>query len=196
MITTDRLVALVCRSPGDHPGDPRLHIRSAPDGWWYRIPLPNGGTLTVLLTDYDQIPRGRQALSAFWLSQLPESWRSECREATARPSSRLRCLPASSRWATNITGPNWVLAGDAAVAADPLCGRGIALAIESGTEAARAIVSFDRGNESSLQDYQSAVFARRGQLWREQSRLYAAVISWPNRPFWKRRNQSHLTSRA
>ena len=86
-----------------------------------------------------------------------------------------------------MTGPNWIVAGDAAFAVDPLSGQGIYKTIETGLRSAAAVASAFEGDTSGMAEYESwAVESFRSYL-AVRHQFYRSVERWPLSHFWQRR---------
>ncbi|MEU4446186.1 FAD-dependent oxidoreductase [Actinosynnema sp. NPDC050801] len=114
---THRMTALTgwvdARLPG--LGD-RLHVTAAPGGWWYAIGC-GAGTALGLCTDTDLL---RTVDRFAWAGHRVDTWH---RSATTART-------------TGPAPPGVAVIGDAALAADPLSGQGLALAVEGAVLAA------------------------------------------------------------
>ena len=169
--TTDhRLVALTTWLPGD-PLDlgHRLLVDHGPGGWWYALGDVHG-TAIAYCTDADLLRPGTwddAARRAGWPAAVRPRGRPRLRAAATG-----RALPVST---AGITAGVTVI-GDAALAVDPLSGRGLTLALES----ALAAVREDRDYGEWL-----AEVARSHEL-RSRS-LYRDAFPGDTPEFWRRR---------
>jgi len=105
----------------------RLLVDRAANGWWYAL-SDSAATHLVYCTDAAELRRGTADVAALW--------RTACRSAadwlpasigTVRPRVRLGAIGA----ATPVTRGRLSLAGDSALAVDPLSGHGVALAVQT-----------------------------------------------------------------
>jgi hypothetical protein len=98
-----------------------------------------------------------------------------------------RCA-AQGAWIERATGLGWIAVGDAALACDPLSGRGLFNALYTallGAGAVREVLG--GGGMGALRDYQSAV-DRVKEASRDGLRAcYGLETRWTDRPFWSRR---------
>ena len=130
-------------------------VEAAEDGWWFSAALPDGTLLVAYFTDADLLPSsGALMVTRFWRllerapftrQQLPDSPTRHCFH---------RCA-ADSQWRP-AREPHRLAVGDALMALDPLCGRGIVAAIESGRGAANALLRCDGGDVAALDEWQMA----------------------------------------
>lgn len=197
----DRLVALVATVAAAALPDRRLYVEATAGGWWYAAPAPGpppgGRVLVAFLTDADLLPRGRPQRSGFLARQL-ESTRLLSSLGLPSPDGPPRLVAAHTRWTGRVSGPRWLAAGDAALACDPLAGRGVCQALASGSRAGRAVVAACRGGPAAaaaaVDDYR-AWWASEFRAYRaERDRLYSSVRRWPDEPFWRRRAAAELTT--
>lgn len=104
------------------------------------------------------------------------------------PASPPRTFPAFSSCLSPVAGENWVAVGDAACCQDPLSGSGIARALDTGIQAARAIDARLRtGQATALTAYAKWVADGFARYWITRLAYYAMERRWPESPFWRRR---------
>jgi flavin-dependent dehydrogenase len=182
----DRLVAILARI--DAPmSDSRLFIEARPEGWWYYAPLPGAKAVAAYMTDSDLIPRQALALGEFWERQRAASELISVLTKGIRMETLLRVCAANTSWAGKVAGHRWLAVGDAALAHDPLSGRGISQALASGWNAARAVTRASHGHSAHLQDYQAWAESNYQGYERARGENYGRVRHWPYSRFWTRR---------
>ena len=83
--TEDRLLAIVLRLtyPAGPPPDLRTYVESAPDGWWYSAPLPQGGMIAMFFTDCGVYSREGLVLEQQLSPGLLTAGRLQCAEVRA-----------------------------------------------------------------------------------------------------------------
>ncbi len=145
----DRLVAIVADAPSATRADRRLVVEARPDGWWYSAALPSGRTVAAWMTDADLVPRRSDARKAAWLDGLAVTRLIRDRLVEPRGIGPLRSVAARSGRLDRVVGPGWVAVGDAAMAIDPLSGRGILQAIESGRAGAESLLAWFSGDRDA-----------------------------------------------
>jgi flavin-dependent dehydrogenase len=129
-----RETAWLCRAPG--PSAPRLWIEGTDRGWWYALP---GRHDTFLGCCAESRRRHRGDLRGAFLEAL-ETTRLIAGLVPDRSAlGQVWAAPASVRAYDRVVGGNWIAVGNAAFAADPLCGEGLRFAIETAIEAADVI---------------------------------------------------------
>lgn len=139
----DRLVGIALL--GEYPrcpsvGAPATAIVEATScGWWYSVHVPDGRRIAVFYTDADLLPKGNHDRAAFLLKELDQGplTRSACEYVgTIIAHHRFKGFDARSSIHRFAMSDGWTTVGDAMMAFDPLCGRGVSEAISSGIEAA------------------------------------------------------------
>src|SRR4029434_5980516 len=104
---------------------------------------PHVSKVVVFFTDGDLLPRGKYKLAAFLFDQLARSplTRTDHDFVEERIG---RCqwtsFDARSSLRRTAMADGWVAVGDALMAFDPLCGRGVTEALRSGMEVADWLV--------------------------------------------------------
>ncbi len=124
----------VQRQPGEAAGN--IIITRVPEGWFWSIPLDAERTSVGLVTQRKP-SAGASALFAETVAASPfmRDWMAE-----AEPLGELRTADNFSFWNARFTAPNAFMVGDAAAFIDPVFSSGVALAMEGGRAAARAIL--------------------------------------------------------
>jgi flavin-dependent dehydrogenase len=189
----DRLVgiAMIEDAPARaRSGSPvRALVEAAPSGWWYSAAVPQGGRLGVFFTDADLFG-GKDRLGNFLREQLRQSplTEAECgfvKDQIARRQwfgfdarSSIRRIVVSDRWAA---------IGDAAMAFDPLCGRGVTEALSSGIEVAEWLLQSCRIEANGLPAWAEHAATRFNDYCIQRLLTYASETRWVASRFWRRR---------
>jgi flavin-dependent dehydrogenase len=105
----------------------RLLVDRAPNGWWYALG-DSAATHLVFCTDAAELRSGTAGVAALW--------RKACRSGAdwlpaAAGSVRPRVRPAAIGVAAPVVHGRISLAGDSALAVDPLSGHGVTLAVQA-----------------------------------------------------------------
>ncbi len=175
-IVHDRLVALVGFAGADE--DRRALIEATPHGWWYSAGLPDGRLVLAFHTD------ARPGLRAEWADHLAGAPHTSARVAGVRATGVRHAAAGTQRLEPAAAG-SWLAVGDAAAAHDPISGLGVYWALESGMEAAQAVLAGRPG----VAAYARAAEVRFGDYLAQRAMYYRAETRWPDSPFWHRRRQ-------
>jgi flavin-dependent dehydrogenase len=184
----DRLIGMVADAESAAEADRRLALEACADGWWYSAVLPGDRAVVAWMTDADLVPRSREDRRRCWLERLGRTQLVRARLGGPKRIGRLRVVAARSSRLDRVSGPGWVAVGDAAMALDPLSGRGIVKAIESGQAAAEALLAWFGGDleaPSRLAGHFASTFDRYRDL---RLAYYARERRWPDAAFWGRRH--------
>jgi flavin-dependent dehydrogenase len=192
-LALDRLVALVADAPRASQADRRLALEAYPDGWWYSAVLPGDRAVAAWMTDADLVPAAPEARRRCWIEGLSRTRLVRARIGDPERVGALRAFAARSSRLDRAIGPGWVAVGDAAMAFDPLAGRGIVHAIESGQAAAEAMLAVFAGDNEALTRLAGGLAAAFDRYCDLRLAYYAREQRWPAAPFWSRR---HGPSRA
>ena len=192
IVSADHLVGFACFFHPRNEEDPRTLIESVEYGWWYTGALKDGFRVAACVTDAD-IGRDLNLSNE-------QSWR-KCLQGTlhiaravgddTRPVRGPVVKSAASQHLDTVHGANWLAAGDAALALDPLSGQGILAALRSGIFAAYAAGDLlSKGDESGLPRYRHFIESMRDGYYRSRMRYYGEEQRWPRSEFWQRRQIS------
>ena len=189
--TEDRLLAIVLRltHTGSRPPDLRTYVESAPAGWWYSAPLPQGQTIAMFFTDCDLYARPGVVLQ----EQLRQAALTRSRLLRAEVVST-RTVYAASSCRRKIAGEAWLVVGDSAASYDPLSGMGIFKALRQGTNAAIAVDGYLRGSAELLTQYAELVRGEFDAYVHRRRAHYAAEKRWTGQEFWDKRRELTTSS--
>jgi flavin-dependent dehydrogenase len=160
-----------------------LIIEASQSGWWAATACDDIVVLSLFTSA--RIMRGSEAsLASFWDRALASApYVARLLAATGAALTRRRAFAAMPARSTRMHGPGWIAIGEAAVAFDPLCGQGVAYALESAfraCEAACADVDWDEIGPL----YQDALLSRfEEHLMRRQEVYLEAADVLPERFF-------------
>lgn len=186
----DRLVGLVRFFSASSTGGERDHqtlVEAAENGWWYSAWLPNSRLVVAYMTDADLIPKGGVYVSEYWRSRLEQSPHTRSRMSDCVSETGLRPVAANSYRVDRIAGNNWLAAGDAAIAFDPLSSQGIYHALRSGLLAARAIEDCLLGDQTALEEYACRTQRSFDKYLSMRAAFYGREQRWSASAFWQRR---------
>ena len=187
-LNCDSLVAVyqLFQAPTDL-NDTRTMVEAMRKGWWYSSYLPNAGLLAAFMSDTHLLPRGADALRAYWHQELDATRYTRRRVDAARPLGMIRTTRANSYQMSAISGENWLAVGDAAMAFDPLSSLGLYNALRSAIEASRAIQQHFTGDRTGLRNYAVREQQRFPRLLEMRSAYYGREMRWRDSPFWQQR---------
>jgi flavin-dependent dehydrogenase len=106
--------------------------------------------VAAYMTDADLLPKGGMPVSEYWQDRLERAPNTRSRLSGCVPETGLRSVAANSYRMNPVTGNSWLVAGDAAIAFDPLSSQGIYRALKSGLLAARTIENSLLGDLTAL----------------------------------------------
>lgn len=167
-------------------------IESAPGGWWYSSAVPGGARLFIAyFTDADLLPADasrRPGIVDELLAAAPLTRsRLESLDAAVR-ALPWRIVVASTVLPERVAGDGWAVAGDAAVALDPLSGHGLTVALWSSIQVATAAIAWREGDSAPVAAFQEAVSTGMQRFVADADRHYRAERRFRDRPFWARRH--------
>ncbi len=159
-------------------------VEATPDGWWYSATLPDRRGVAMFMTSADRLKGSAAARQARWQAALISAPLTAQRMATWRARGPTLVRAANSQCASQVAGPGWVAAGDAAAAFDPLASLGIGFALRSGMEAARAAAGALDGDTAPAQAYAESLRRIYADYRQRLRHVYALERRWPDAPFW------------
>jgi flavin-dependent dehydrogenase len=135
------LVAIVVWFTKSVPAGPTggmLIVESSPSGWWAASACDDIVVLS-LFTSATIMRNSAASLASFWDRALASApYVGRLLAITGAALSRRRAFAAMPARSTRMHGPGWIAIGETAVAFDPLCGQGVAYALESAFRACEA----------------------------------------------------------
>ena len=164
-------------------------VESVENGWWYSAPLPASDLMVVYLTDRDLHRCSRNGSNAWWMELLRAAPHTMQRVAGLLPSGHLMTFMADTylvRFDSDKSG--WVNVGAAAIGLDPLSSDGICFALQSGRNAANAVIAHLGGDGHAIAAYALSLDQYFDKYLLERSDYYSAETRWPYAPFWSRRH--------
>lgn len=185
----DRLVgvAMLVRADADAVGRFTL-IEAAADGWWYSAPLPDDRAIVTWMTDADLLDDRRRRESM--LDALAESGATADRLDGATPYQGPTVASAlSHRLRRPVGRTRWLAVGDAAVGVDPLSGRGVERAIDTGVRGGLAMDGWLDGDRQPVEGYRTALDEEFEAYLARRCDYYQMETRWTGAPFWRRRRE-------
>jgi flavin-dependent dehydrogenase len=166
-----------------------LLVEAVEDGWWYSAPLPNGQVVAAFMTDADIYARTSKNARYCLNEQLQKTKHTKVRLCAWTPTSVPQVVSANSSQLDRVTCKNWLAAGDAAMAFDPLSSQGIYKALETGLLAAKAIRDGLSGDAEPLRGYGIKLQKDFDRYLAVRGYYYTQERRWPDSLFWKRRHE-------
>lgn len=190
-IREDRQVALLASGePACWPGDTMSAVESTPGGWWYSAPAPRRRWTLAFFTDPDLLDREWRGASG-WQSLLDTS-RSTRERLDAHGVALQRhevIVAAESARLDRMAGAGWLAAGDAAMSLDPLSSHGLTVALQSGIDAANAVLARGSDDEAALTKYAHKLEAAFAVYSRQRLALYRSESRFADQTYWQRRHR-------
>src|ERR1700722_1931200 len=191
IIAMDHLVGFICFFDSPKEEDPRTLIESVDYGWWYSGALQDGLRIVACMTDADIGRDLTLSDRASWLDRLSKTVHIAGAVGKDSVAGRPVVRSAASQYLNKVCGQNWIAAGVAALALDPLSGQGILAALRSGIFAAYAAGDFlEGGDNSGLSRYQNFIGRTREGYLQARRRYYSQEQRWPHSTFWQRRGET------
>jgi flavin-dependent dehydrogenase len=179
----DRLIGVMALLPRSDAAQWTL-IEAVENGWWYSAPVPGDRMVFAYMTDSDLWRK------SCWLDFLKSAPLTFERAAVMQSVRPIRVVSAASVLRQPVVGPNWIAAGDAALAFDPLSGLGVHKAMESGFRSAEAIARYLEGDSTGMVEYERWTLESFRSYLATRHQFYSSVERWPGSPFWERRADS------
>jgi flavin-dependent dehydrogenase len=192
--TLTAFTALYDAPPPNADPDSLTTIEAVESGWWYTARLPHDRRLTVYYTDANSPLASVARTPSGYDSLLTETHHIAARLRTYHRTGPPVAMAANNSCLEQIAGRDWLAAGDAATAHDPLSSLGISAALVSGMRAADAIDSALAGNPQAVPRYAEWMHAAFDHYLVQCARHYAAEQRWPHSPFWSRRSSTREPS--
>ena len=162
-------------------------VESGPAGWCYSAPAPSGRWTVACFTDADLLPRGPDGRPDWDRCIEPYAATRDRLEANGVRLADPAFAAADSACLDRLAGTAWLTVGDAAMSYDPLSAHGLTVALQSGIDAAHAIVAQREGDSAALDRYAHRLGAGFADYARERRHLYAAETRFSHLPYWHRR---------
>ena len=127
----------------DPPDDGNIFIESYANGWLWKIPLANGVSSIGAVVDRDVGLKAirRSGLHGFFDDQIAAAPRTAALVEEGVRESAPTAVRDWSYSASSMTGPGWILVGDAACFVDPLFSTGVHLAVTAAHMGAAYVVT-------------------------------------------------------
>jgi flavin-dependent dehydrogenase len=184
----DRLIGVVCFFA--RVVEPYTLIEAEACGWWYSAPLPDGHLVVAHMTDADLFAAAGCSPSDYWQHRLDKARLTYTRTGAQTALTEPKVVSAASLIRRPMFSSDWLAAGDASVAFDPLSGQGIYNALKGGILAAEAAIARFDGNSESFIEYSEWINTQFSNYLQTRSVFYSREQRWPKSHFWRRRHSS------
>lgn len=159
-------------------------------GWWYAAKLPGECVAVGFASDPEIIKLEAMHTKEGWTHGLKKTRHLSLRLAGSDfVEGNMLVRNAHSFILDRTCGGNWLAAGDAASAYDPISSQGIYKAMFDGLKAAKVAAAHlsRRGSDEQSDEYHSSVVAGFADYLRNRNYFYGLERRWPSAPFWSRR---------
>lgn len=200
-VEDDRLICVsrFLGMPADRHLDRLSHLEAVAEGWWYAADLGGGRAVAMLATDGACLRDHGLAQPEGWQAALARTSHLAPLLAGSKPlddSSGLHIRIAPSARLGTAAGRNWLAAGDAATAFDPVAAQGITHALATGRAAGEAIAAILAGDHAAAERYARAVRTSYAGYLANRAHLYGIESRWPTSPFWIARRSAIAAAAA
>ena len=127
------------RDEGKNEGATLVISTQGKKGWFWYIPLRDDVVSVGVVSDFETLLRGRSDHENIFWEQVENCPSVKSRIKSAERIERFRATQEFSYKARQISGPGWLLIGDALGFLDPIYSSGVFLALKSGDLAADAV---------------------------------------------------------
>jgi flavin-dependent dehydrogenase len=186
-VSADRLICAWLHAPLREEAAEITYTESAPDGWWYSAPLPDGRRLIAFHTDSDLARGGGASFPLAERALATPSLAEAVADADLAKAGPLRLCAAHGGRLASAAGPGWLAVGDAAMSFDPLSSQGLFHALYTGLKGGEAAARMLGGDAEAG----PAFAARLEPVWEayqfHRALYYGMERRWPDAPFWRRR---------
>lgn len=173
------------------PDDGNILIESYDNGWLWKIPLAGGVSSIGAVVDRDAGAKAIRlsGLQTFLDDQIASAPRTAKLVGTAGPESPPKAVRDWSYAASSMTGPGWVLVGDAACFVDPLFSTGVHLAVTAAHIGAAYVVTAltDAELRPDAADAFERMYRTQYEHFHELARLFYAGNRSVDSYFWEAR---------
>lgn len=167
-----------------------VQIEAEEDGWWYAAPLPEQAGILAFHTDADSPAArdGRTLPSLLARARRLPMLGGLLNDSGWDQGENGYCA-AQGAWLETAAGENWLAAGDAALAFDPIAAQGLFSALYLGLAAAEAADRWFDGEGGALSEYAAEVGRIRDAYVNHRAAFYRQENRWAHRRFWAARHQ-------
>lgn len=185
----DYLVGIACiyNLESREPNNSTALIESIQNGWWYSTCLPQNRRIVVFMTDSDIAKKLEIKKYSIWKEWLAKTVHINDTINRAKKVEGPKVFSAYSQVIKKRDFSDWLPAGDAVAAFDPLSSMGIGHAIMSGIEASRIANKTIKLGATPSTNYLEKIMVNFHKYVINRRRSYLYEKRWPDSIFWKRR---------
>lgn len=166
-----------------------IMIEAVNNGWWYSAILPDNRMIISFYTYPDLVEHHLTRDLHGWSKLIEQAPLTSQRVQSA--GYALMTSPAATDAGmliqSEISGENWISAGDALASLDPLSSHGMTQALWSGCRAAEACIKYLQGDISGIEDLKKTMTQAMLTYQTELIKKYQSVHRFAGHPFWERR---------
>lgn len=184
----DRLICAWTTVRLRHPAPAMTYVESAPDGWWYTIPLDQDRRLIAFYTEPQPDLIRSLASGLKRAAGRSPSLMVQLADSDLDTAQSVQFCAAGSGRLRATAGPKWLAIGDAAMTFDPLSSQGLFHALYSGCTCVASVERLLAGED----DGPTQVEALTEPIWTQYligaANYYGMERRWSGRPFWQTRH--------
>ena len=164
-------------------------VEAVANGWWYTAALAGDRRIAAYFTDrHDATAREVRSREGY-ARAMAKTVAVRRRVAGYTLETPPRFVGAESSRLQRFAGAGWTVAGDAALALDPLSSHGIFFALRSGMNAARAVRRALMDDAAAVGGYVRSLENGFTAYLEQRQAYYRAEQRWADRPFWRVRHR-------
>lgn len=189
-IYADNSIATVLRISDKRISEASMQLESYPGGWWYASTFPNTERVVVHFSDKDLLPSNRIerfncVLQRLSQGQIIKDWVN----ADSITMTNCQWSEFDSRMGIRqqVSGPGWLVVGDAQMSIDPLSGCGVLESVRSAVEAVSFVHCSLMGFGFNEVEFAEGVMRRYNHQIASRVKAYQSEARWSTFPFWQRR---------
>lgn len=157
-----------------------LTIESCSLGWWSLSTAADGTVVATLYTSSHMMRSARVTPEEWWALALEETRNvGQAVSACGGTEVTVGVFPAFPSRSSQVCGNGWIAVGDAAIALDPIAGKGVAIAMETAFRAFEAAMvdpswaSLGADYADALEDRFARHLAGRARVYEEAASVFA-----------------------
>jgi flavin-dependent dehydrogenase len=164
-------------------------VEATDQGWFYSAQFTLRDAVVCFMTDADLYAANVRRDKLFWSRQLAKTTHTQKEFGDGQVVFGPSIAAASTSIRCDLGDRNWMAIGDAAMSYDPLSSLGITKALDSGMNAAEAIIAFQNGREDALLAWPTQTERTLASYLETWKKYYGLEQRWPNSEFWARRQR-------